>query len=239
MSARISISDALRQAVREVEALTGRKVVFFNLAEKAGGIGSMVQGYRRRDGNREFVWLDGHLPVVAREATAAHELGHIIQEAVRFPGAVVADEQRASAQSKRLAAGINNLVRDLNADRWALKHGFKVGEALADSALPRVVGAMQHDAGLAVVSQNNRLETDADLMAVDYAALRLRTQRYGLFDGLDRLWAAKWPESRRLGLKLWKSLSLRRFSSPAACRRALETILKVLNVSPDIITITG
>jgi hypothetical protein len=226
---RLQKSDKLKQAVSEVEALTGRKVVFFNIGEGCGQAAPLVQGYRRRQGSNEPIWLNGCLSGPAREATAAHELAHIVQEAARFPRAEAVYSERNPAAAARLAASINNMVLDLNADRWALSRGFDVGAALAESALPTIVAELGQSIRKGTGS-HARVEINDRVLAVDYAALKLRAGRFGLFDELETLWLQRWPRSRRLGRRIVDALTATRFSSPASCGNAMKKMLTILNV---------
>ena len=233
-------SRRLLKAVREAEALAGRPVVFRSLGRKRDGtIGFLVQGFHEQAGGAEHILLDDGLPAAAREATAAHELAHIVQTAEGFPRARVPPGKPYSKYG-RLAERLSGLALDLHADRWALKRGFDVARALASSALPEVMQAMstrpvKSESAYKSAHKRSADGTDTLLLAVDYASFRLRLGRSGIFGELDRLWTLRWPESRRLGQELARALARRRFGSASSCRRVMETALKLLKIPPEII----
>ena len=226
-------SQKIQQAIRTVEDLTNRKVIIGTLGGNEDKGDRLAQGFHAREGKVERIWLNVRLSPAAYEATAAHELAHILQKWQDFPFARANDQHLAP-----LADRVNNLVLDIHADRWALAHGFQVGQALAESGVTRVVAALRNDSQ-GTASKQEPSKTDPRALAVDYAALRLRLERFGLFTSLDAEWDKRWLESRALGLKISKALARRRFSSAASCRRAMETVLKLLKVPPESIQVTG
>ena len=234
------LSPRLSRAIAEVEALTGRRVAIQSRNGPDSTDRLLVQGYVEQDGGTERIWLDGHLPPRAREATAAHELAHVVQSAEGFPRVkATTDAGPLSSELERLAQRINFLVLDLHADRWAARRGFDVQQALASSGLPEVIAAMRDrlSRNAANSHQPARLDINTLVMAVDYAALRLRLKRSELADELERPWLRGWPASAMLGRELVGALARRRFSSPASCRRAMETVLMKLRVPPELISI--
>jgi hypothetical protein len=74
-------------------------------------------------------------------------------------------------------------------------------------------------------------------LALDYAALSLRMGRYGLFDKLDRLWADRWPVSRKLGKELAAIVKANGTGTPQECRRTFEAILAFLKIPAPLIGI--
>ena len=223
-------SARLQETIRRVETLTGREITIEKLENNPDLADSAAQGFHRQKGDLERIWLDNRLSPSAYEATVAHELAHIVQRAQGFPRAV-----GSNGHYEFLAERINNLVLDVHADRWALAEGFAVKEALAESALPQLTAALQNQPAHAELLSSKTL---SQALAVDYAALKLRLDRFGLFAGLDRGMANRWPESWRAGRELWLELKRYRFSSAASCRRAMEKVLKFLGVPGDLIQIS-
>ncbi len=223
-------SAHLQETIRKVEQLTGRRITIRNLESNPELADNPAQGFHARQGNTEHVWLDRHLSPAASEATIAHELAHIIQRAQAFPRA-----RGENGKYESLAQRINNLVLDVHADRWALAEGFRVKEALAESALPRLTAALKQHPAHAVPLPS---KTDTQSVAVDYAALILRLERFGLFTELDRAMANRWPESWRTGRELALELDRYRFSSAASCRRAMEKIIRFLGVPAEMIKVS-
>lgn len=227
------MSQHLVKTLKEVEQTTGRRISLVNGESRHSG--RFIQGYHELNGSTDTIWLYPHLPPDASEATAAHELAHVIQASSGYPRAL-ASAAPEEANYERLAAAINNLVLDVNADRWALKHGFNIGRALSCSGLHTVMTAMREAPVEACSEKSSSTTTLA--MVLDYAALKLRLNRFGLFDELDRLWELRWPLSRSAGQALSRALTRFAFSSAASCRRAMEKIVEFLKVPPGYIKIS-
>ena len=225
----VPVSSHLREAIHKVEALTGRKVTIEKLGANPELKDSLAQGFHARQGSMEHIWLDTGLSPQAYEATIAHELAHILQKESKYPRARGITEKYHS-----LAERINNLALDVHADRWALAEGFQVGEALAESAVPQLTallrGKSEHT-GL----PSSKMDTQA--LAVDYAALKLRLERFGLFAELDRDMEKLWPKAWALGQELWHALARFGFSSAPSCRRAMRKALRVLGVPEERIRV--
>lgn len=217
-------SSHLRGTIRRVEFLTGRRIAIQKL-EGTEPADNLAQGFHARQGNTDRVWLDMSLSPPACEATAAHELAHIVQRAQGYPHVEAGDEG-----DRRLAHLINNLVLDVHADRWALAAGFEVGKALAESSLPELTAMLKSQRG----SGGRALDKNGSLaLGVDYAAFKLRLERFGLFAGLEREITYRWPEAAQTGRELWKALARYRFSSAASCLRAMKRALEVLGIPRD------
>jgi hypothetical protein len=226
----VPISSHLREAVKKVEAATGRLVTIEKLgANPELNDNSLAQGFHAREGNTERIWLNNKLSPEAYEATAAHELAHIIQRSSGYPRAV-----GSSRRYGLLAERVNNLVLDIHSDRWALAEGFNVRAALGESALPQLTTALR---GMPVNTETLSSKMDTQALAVDFAALKLRLGKFGLFAGLDRDIANRWPEAWRTGLEIWRVLSRFSFSSAPSCRRAMKKVLQVLGIPEDLIRV--
>jgi hypothetical protein len=226
----VLFSKHLRETMHKVEKLTGRKIKIETLESNPDLANSDAQGFHAREGGTEHIWLDTHLSPAAYEATIAHELAHIVQRALGFPRARGIDKQY-----EMLAQRINNLVLDVHADRWAQAEGFNMKAALAESALPKLTSALQDQP---VQTELLSSKTDTQALAVDYAALKLRLDKFGLFAELDRGMANRWPESWRTGRELWLELRRYRFSSAPSCRQAIKKVLAFLGIPGDLIQIS-
>jgi hypothetical protein len=229
----VVMSSRLASALKEVEETTGRRVTL--VCGESRDTGRFIQGYHRLDGSSDSIWLYSHLPRDASEATAAHELAHVIQASKGYPRAAAAPDAPLE-NYQRLATAVNNLVLDVNADKWAIRHGFNIGRALSCSGLPEVIAAMKELPVEAGSENTSGVTTMA--MGIDYAALKLRLSSFGLFYELDRLWRVRWPQSRSTGRSLVRALAGFNFSSATSCRRAMEKILKLLGMPEGRIAVT-
>jgi hypothetical protein len=259
-------SKKLQKAVAEAQEGLERTIVFLPVQDHPKTVvRSMAQGYRDSDGERERIWLDACLPRLAQEATAAHELGHVVQRKERYPRI---SSFRGSAgrplfpSLERIAARASDVVLDESADLWAIKRGFNMSYALRQIDLKGTVAGLKSEpiekeasdwktyyAGL------NRLasilgkrktpppsfeigpEASTQAMAMDYAGLSLRLKRYGLFDGLDATWGKHWPVSRKMGKQLAVTVSLNGVQNREKCRLAIEKIAAFLNIPEPLIKI--
>ena len=255
----------LNDAVAEVRNGLGRDIIFLSL-EQFGDplVRRTVRGFHESFGGVERIWLDAALPYAAQEATAAHELAHIVQHKERYPQAssiTGAGGQPLVPALEHLAASANNLVMDESADLWAISRGFDMGQALGNIGLERLIAGLNHKAveaeaadwdgyfaGLKKLAQEATgarpgksftigAESDTQIMTLDYAGLSLRLERYGLFKELDALWAEHWPVSRKMGKELAGVVSLNGVESRARCRKALEKILDFLKIPAPLIRI--
>jgi hypothetical protein len=258
-------SKKLNDAVAEVRNGLGRDIVFLSLEQQNNPVLSgTVRGYHDSYNGEERIWLDPSLPYTAQEATAAHELAHIVQHQERYPQAssiAGAGGRFLVPALEHLAARTNNLVMDESADLWAARRGFDMGKALGNIGLERLIAGLTHKAveaeavdwdgyyaGLkklarevtrAGLSKHFTIgaESDTQIMTLDYAGLSLRLGRYGLFKELDSLWAEHWPVSRKIGKELAGVVSLNGVESREKCRKALEKILDFLKIPAPLIII--
>jgi hypothetical protein len=74
-------------------------------------------------------------------------------------------------------------------------------------------------------------------MALDYAGLSLRLDRYGLFGGLEPVWAEHWPVSRGIGKELGVIVRLNGVENRDKCLQALEKIVAFLRIPAPLINI--
>ncbi|RJO60744.1 MAG: ImmA/IrrE family metallo-endopeptidase [Dehalococcoidia bacterium] len=258
-------SKRLNDAVAEVQDGLGRNIVFLSL-EQFGDplIRRTVRGYHDSYNGVERIWLDSSLPYTAQEATAAHELAHVMQHKERYPQAsslAGARDQPLIPTLEHLAARTNNLVMDESADLWAARRGFDMGKALVNIGLERLIAGLNHKAveaeavdwdgyytSLKKLAQEVTharqikpftigAEIDTQVMTLDYAGLSLRLGRYGLFKELDSLWAEHWPVSRKMGKELAAIIRLNGVESREKCRKALEKIIAFLKIPAPLIII--
>ncbi len=221
-----SLSAGLRLTVIEVEAATGRRVVIHSNSHRTEGSLLLIEGYHAAKDGAEHIWFNGRLPRAAGEAIIAHELAHILQRAAGFATVSVAPGE--TPQTQRLALRISAMALDLNADHWAAARGFDIKSALQNSTMPVVASAMsRHN------DTQNHNQAHTQLLAIDYATLKLRLEPFGLFSALDALWQERWPGSRGIGERVAAALRRYRFSSAASCRRAMTRALAVLGIPED------
>jgi hypothetical protein len=258
-------SKRLNDAVAAVQDGLGRDIIFLSLEQQNNPmLSGTVRGYHDSYNGEERVWLDATLPYAAQEATAAHELAHVMQKKECYPHALSITDSRGTSlipALEHLAARINNLVMDESADLWAARRGFDMGKALSSIGLDQLISGLNHKAVVAEASDWEAFyseleklarevnvarpgksfkivtELDTQIMALDYAGLSLRFGRYGLFDGLDRLWAEHWPVSRKMGKELAAIVKLNGVENREKCRQALEKIIAFLKVPAPLINI--
>jgi hypothetical protein len=259
-------SKRLNEAVAEVEQGLGRNIVFLSLEQHPDPLlRSKVRGYHESSGGDERIWLEAALPYTAQEATAAHELAHVMQREEGYPHAssiTGSDGRPLIPALEHLAARINNLVMDESADLWAIGRGFDMGKALGNIGLDKLIAGLNHksfkaeaagwDCYYTNLEKQEREatkskpgkpfligpEVDTQVMALDYAGLSLRLGRYGLFDALDATWAEHWPLSRRMGKELAAIVKLNGVESREECRRALDKIIAFLKIPAPLISIS-
>jgi hypothetical protein len=258
-------SKRLNEAVAAVHQGLGRNIVFLSLAQQPDPrLRGTVRGYHDNYDGEERIWLDAMLPYTAQEATAAHELAHVMQKKEGYPHALSITDSRGMSlipALEHLTARINNLVMDESADLWAARRGFDMRKALSSIGLDQLISGLNHKAVVAEASDWEAYysglkklarevnvarpgksfkigaELDTQIMALDYAGLSLRLGRYGLFDGLDRLWTERWPVSRKMGKELARVVSLNGVENREQCRWALEKIIAFLRVPAPLINI--
>ncbi len=245
-------SEKFEAAVESMQKVLGRKIVFLPLeGQHSHLLRSNIGGFHDKSGGTERVWLDPNLPSNAEEATAAHELGHIMQSTEVYPRV-----STTVPALEHLASRINDLVMDESADLWAIRHGFDMSEAFVNIGLNNLINHINHLA-VTVEPANwvgyfaflNKLllgaadgtpiampaEMDTQVMTVDYAGLSLRLGRYGLFSDLDAVWAKHWPISRKMGKELISLLG--EMKTLDECRIALGKIIIFLKVPAQLITL--
>ena len=260
-------SRKFNQAVAEVQAGLGRRLVFSSLSQQTDVRlrDLRVGGYHDSTDGEERVWLDDALPYTAQEATAAHELAHVIQSREGYPRAYsIMNEQGEPLfpALERLAARATNLVLDESADLWAISRGFDMGKALSAiglNGLIRDISGRETPAEaidwesyyasletLALEIKSGRrpdksssigAEAGTQATALDYAGLSLRLERYGLFGRLDTLWAERWPVSRGMGQEMAAIVTRDGVQSGDACRRTLGEIIAYLRVPSPLLGI--
>jgi len=219
-------SAALRAAIMEVQGRLEKPIIFKDISRHPHlSSGAVVQGYLELYGDKVTVWVDAGLPVSAQEAVAAHELAHLAQRLEGFPVAAAADKS-PSPDEDRLLARLNNLVLDDHADRWAVSRGFRIDRALQAGKLGEIQAAI---AALPTAAPKTAGSTDTSL-ALTYAGLKIRLDRYGLFDELDRLWARRWPQVRLQGLSIVESLKSAPVFDAASAANALNTVAANLGI---------
>jgi hypothetical protein len=241
-------SEKFDEAVESIQERLGRKIVFLPLeGRRSSLLRSNVGGYHDSSWGTERVWLDASLPFNAAEATAAHELGHIMQKAEGYP--------RVSSTVpalEHLASRINDLVMDESADMWAIKHGFDMSKAFGKIGLKNLINHICRQAPAAEPADWDRYfaymgklvpdmktgESEGlgtQIMVLDYAGLSLRLGRYGLFEQLDAAWAKQWPISRKMGKELLGTLG--GMNTRDECREALQKIIAFLKIPPPLINL--
>jgi hypothetical protein len=258
-------SKRLNDAIAEVQEGLGQNIIFLSLGQFGDPlVRRTVRGFHDSYNGVERIWLDASLPYEAQEATAAHELAHVIQRKEGYPHALGITDSRGMPlipTLEHLAARTNNLVMDESADLWAISRGFNMGKALSNIGLGRLLAGLNHKtveaeaanwkayySGLKKLAQEgtaNKLgkligigaEAETQVMTLDYAGLSLRLGRYGLFDGLDSTWAEHWPVSRKMGKELAGVVSMNGVESREKCRKALEKILDFLKIPTPLIII--
>jgi hypothetical protein len=258
-------SKRLNAAITEVQEGLNRNIVFLSLERQQDQLlRNTVRGYHDSNNKEERIWLDLPMPYMAQEATAAHELAHIMQSKERYPHAssiTGPDGHPLIPALEHLAARINNLVMDESADLWAISRGFNIGKALNNIGLDQLLDQLNpmaleaealdwdgYYAGLqklvviltAVRSPKSfkiGAEVDTQVMALDYAGLSLRMERYGLFSGLDSIWAEHWPVSRKMGEELASLVQANGVENRDKCRQVFEKIIAFLKIPAPLIMI--
>ncbi len=248
------VSARFEEAVGSLEKRLGRKIVFLPIEGRhADLLQTNIGGFHDSFEGTERLWLDPSLPEDAGEATAAHELGHIMQSMEGYPRAT-----SMVPALDHLAARITDLVMDCSADLWAIRHGFDMGRAFGEIgiknllnhinkqvAVPEAADWRTYSAFLRKLESRKQAENTGpvelppeagtQVMVIDYAGLSLRLGRYGLFDGLDAAWATQWPVSRKMGKELAGLLG--EMKTRGECRTALDKIIVFLKVPPPLIKI--
>jgi hypothetical protein len=220
-------SAALRAAILEIQRRLEQPIIFKDIHRHPHlAYASITQGYYDLEGDTVTIWIDASLPHSAQEAVAAHELAHLAQRLDGFPVAV-RSEKSSLADGDRLFARLNNLVLDDHADRWAISRGFRIDRALQSGQLAEVQAAI---AGMPPASGATADGMDDPALILIYAGLKIRLERFGLFDELDRLWAQRWPAARSLGLKLAKDLKNTIVSDASSSAQALEAAAASLGI---------
>jgi hypothetical protein len=260
-----SASRRFNEAVAYVQCGLGRKIVFLPLKLSHDSLlTNNVGGYHESADGEERIWLDSDLPYMAMEATAAHELAHIVQLKEGYPrvSSIRGDDgQPLIPTLEHLAARARNLVMDESADLWAIARGFDMGKALGDIGLNRLLRQLDHkavereaaawDAYFAELDELARLlkagklvkaveipaEVETQVMTLDYAGLSSRLARYGLFGGLDEAWQQHWPVSRAMGKELAEIVRLNGVENAANCREALNKTVAFLKIPAPLISI--
>jgi hypothetical protein len=258
-------SKRLNDAVAEVQEGLVRDIIFLSLDQFGDPlVRRNVRGFHDSYNGVERIWLDAALPYEAQEATAAHELAHVVQHKEGYPQALSitgTDGQPLIPALENLAARTNNLVMDESADLWAARRGFNMGKALGNIGLDDLIAGLNHKAveaeaadwesyhaGLkklarevpgASLSKHFTIgaEIDTQVMTLDYAGLSLRLEHYGLFDELDSTWSEHWPVSRKMGKELAGVVILNGVENREKCRKALEKILDFLKIPAPLISI--
>ena len=256
-------SKRLNDAIAAVRQGLGRDIIFLSLEQQPDPqLRGTVRGYHESSNGEERIWLDASLPYTAQEATAAHELAHVMQRKEDYPQ--VSSITGASGQPlipalEHLAARANNLVMDESADLWAISRGFNMGKVLSNIGLNQLIDRLKHKAveaeaadwdgyyaGLkklarevtgARTGKSFKIgpELDTQIMALDYAGLSMRLERYCLFDKMDFMWVEHWPLSRKMGKELAAIVKLNGVENRDKCRQALEKIVAFLRVPAPLI----
>ncbi len=256
-------SKRLNAAITEVQEGLNRNIVFLSLERQHDQLlKNTVRGYHDSNNQEERVWLDVTMPYQAQEATAAHELAHVMQNKQRYPrtsSITGQDGHLLIPALEHLATRINNLVMDESADLWAISRGFNIGKALDNIGLDQLLDRLNHRAFeaeavdwdgyyaglqklvliLTVASSPEPFkigtEVDTQVMALDYAGLSLRLERYGLFPGLDSIWAEHWPVSRKMGKELASLVQVNGVENRDKCRQVFEKIIAFLKIPTSLI----
>ncbi|GEM_PF-2511543 len=260
-------SELLIRAKREVQEQSGKSILFLDITDYPDlGFNQLVRGYHESDENNARIWLDPGLPYDAQEAIAAHELAHVLQEAAGFCRTVSVKD----FQGRPLIPGISvlgvkidNMIKDVLADRWAIDRGFRVGEALRVATSSLVLDDLkkskpnkkehtawqEYYADMENIARlissdpqikgpiNLKPEVDTQILAVDYAGLSLRLGRFGQFTDLGNLWAEFWPEASLLGQKVARIVEDIGVNKCQACQSATIAVIKYLNIHPALIQV--
>jgi hypothetical protein len=250
-------SRKITETIAEIESGLGLKIQFLSLNRiDDSTIRDRVRGYHDRSGGMERIWLDPRLPYTAQEALAAHELAHVVQRNKGYPHAA-----SLIPTLEQMAARINNLVMDESADLWAIGRGFDMSKALSHIGLDELIKGLNQKAVETEASDWKKYyasieklagevnktrtrhapvigaEAGTQIMALDYAGLSRRLERFGLFGGLDATWEEHWPISRRMGKELSAIVSANGVGNGEECRRTLEKIIGFLKIPAQLMSI--
>jgi len=224
----------------------------------------VVQGYHDCDASTERIWLDPKIPYDAQEAVAAHELAHVMQEAAGFCKTASIQDAQGNPLIPAIAllgTRIDNMIMDEMADQWAIGRGFNIEDALRAATSSMVLGDVkmgkpskqEHtdwqeyyadmERTVQLISSNRRIqgplvlkpEINTQILAVDYAGLRLRLDRFGRFSDLDSLWAEYWPEARSLGQEVVNIVENIGVNECQTCQSSTIAVIKYLNINPKLL----
>ena len=258
-------SELLTKTQQEVQEQSGKTILFLDITDYPDlGFNQLVRGYHESDEHTARVWLDPGLPYDAQEAVAAHELAHVLQEAAGFCRTASVKDARGNPLIPAIAelgVKIDNMIKDVLADQWAIDRGFKIGEALGFSISSLDFGNLKNKkpnkqehmnwqayyAGMdkiaKLIRSNPQIkgpltvnpEVNTQILAVDYAGLNIRLSGFGQFTDLDNLWAEFWPESRLLGQKIAGIVEDIGTGKDHECQSATIAVIKYLNIHPALI----
>ncbi|MFC1846592.1 hypothetical protein ACFLYS_00830 [Chloroflexota bacterium] len=261
----ISASELLSKTHQKTQKRIGKSIVFLDITTHPNlAIRQLVRGYHDCNASTERIWLDPKTPYDAQEAVAAHELAHMLQETAGFCKTVSIQDARGNPLIPTIAllgARIDNMIMDEMADQWAIGQGFNVKDALKFAASPIVLSdfkikkpdKQEHtnwqeyyadmDRIAQLISSNRRFqgplalkpEVNTQILAVDYAGLRLRLARFGLFSEFDSLWTEFWPKAKFLGLKVTNIVESIGINECQRCQSSTIAVIKYLNINPMLL----
>lgn len=257
-------SDLLTMTLNEVREQSGKSVLFLDITDYPDlGFNRLVRGYHESDKYTARVWLDPGLPYDAQEAIAAHELAHVMQEAKGFCRTESVKDAKGKPLVPEIAilgVKIDNMIKDILADQWAIERGFNIQEALMITTSSSVIGELKKkkpgkqehtdwqtyyadmDRIAQLIGSNPQIkgpltlssEVNTQILAVDYAGLRLRLSRFGQFAVLDNLWDEYWPAARLLGQTIAGIVEDIGAKECQACRSATIAVINCLNIHPNL-----
>ncbi len=261
----INASELLSKTHQEAQKQIGKPIIFLDISTHPNpAIRQVVRGYHELDASTEYIWLDPKIPHDAQEAIAAHELVHVLQEAAGLCKTTSIQDTRGNPLIPAIAilgTRIDNMVMDEIADRWAINRGFKIEDALRiaiSSTFFSGIRMRQPDkkehsdwqeyyADMERIAQainsNPRIkgpltlrpEVNTQILAVDYAGLRLRFARFNLFAEFDGLWSEFWPKARSLGQEVANIVESIGINGCQKCQAATIAVIKYLNINPMLL----